>query len=129
MKKFIFSFAVVALLVGAMTLVPQMSAQDTTPAPAPAAQDSTPAQTPTAQQDQPASGSSMDQPMAATKSFTGTIEKDGDKLVLKDATSNVTYQLDDQTKAKKFVGKSVQVMGSLDTTGSTIHVSDIKAGS
>ena len=52
---------------------------------------------------------------------------DGDghngKYVLK--TSDMNYQLDDQQKAKQFVGQQVKVSGSLDTNTSTIHVSDI----
>ena len=56
-------------------------------------------------------------------SFTGTVVKAGGKYVLK--TSDMNYQLDDQQKAKKFVGQQVKVSGSLDSNTSTIHVSDI----
>ena len=40
-------------------------------------------------------------------------------------TSDMSYQLDDQMKAKKYVGQQVKVSGSLDSNTSTIHVSDI----
>ena len=53
--------------------------------------------------------------------------KTGGKYVLK--TSDMNYQLDDQQKAKRFVGQQVQVSGNLDTNTSTIHVSDISPAS
>ena len=70
--------------------------------------------------DQDSSGS-----MQATQgsSFAGTVVKAGGKYVLK--TSDMNYQLDDQQKAKKFVGQQVKVSGTLDSSTSTIHVSDI----
>jgi rRNA processing protein Gar1 len=37
------------------------------------------------------------------------------------------YQLDDQTKAKKFVGKVVKVSGPVDDINNIIHVADIAA--
>ena len=55
--------------------------------------------------------------------FTGTVVKAGGKYVLK--TSDMSYQLDDQDKAKQFVGQQVKVNGSLDSNTSPIHVSDI----
>jgi hypothetical protein len=35
------------------------------------------------------------------------------------------YKLDDQTKAKQFVGKDVKVLGSLDRQNNQIHVESI----
>ena len=95
-----------------LTVSPQLSAQEA------------PKTAPSAQQDQPAAGA----PDQTAKSFTGTIVKDGDQLVLKDAAGTMTYQLDDQAKAKKFEGKTVEVMGSL-ASSNTIHVASIKATS
>jgi hypothetical protein len=60
-------------------------------------------------------------------SFTGTVVKAAGKYVLK--TSDMNYQLDDQHKAKQFVGQQVKVSGSLDSSTSTIHVSDISPAS
>jgi hypothetical protein len=60
-------------------------------------------------------------------SFTGTVVKAGGKYVLK--TTDMAYQLDDQQKAKQFVGQQVKVSGSLDSNTSTIHVSDISPAS
>lgn len=57
-------------------------------------------------------------------SFTGTVVKSGNKYVLK-SDSGATYLIDDQDKAKQFVGKQVKVNGSLDKTTSMLHVTDI----
>jgi len=62
-------------------------------------------------------------PSATQNSFTGTVVKAGGKYVLKNDT--MTYQLDDQVKARQFEGKTVSVMGDLDKSTSVIHVSDI----
>lgn len=62
---------------------------------------------------------------AESKSFTGKIVKQGDKLVLTDATGKTSYQLDDQVKAKEFMNKNVKVTGILDAATTTIHVSSI----
>jgi hypothetical protein len=61
----------------------------------------------------------------ATQTFAGTIMKSGNQYVLKTA-DNVTYQLDDQARAKKYEGKQVQVTGSLDETSGTIRVEELK---
>ena len=55
----------------------------------------------------------------------GKIVKSGDsKYVLVDV-GGTSYQLDDQTTAKKFVGKIVKVSGTVDEANYTIHVTDI----
>ena len=55
----------------------------------------------------------------------GKIVKSSDsKYVLVDV-GGTSYQLDDQTTAKKFVGKIVKVSGTVDEANSTIHVTDI----
>jgi len=66
-----------------------------------------------------------DQNMASMKTFSGKIVKSGDKLVLTDANSKTTYQLDDQQKAQSFLNKSVKVTGVLDASTGTIRVSAI----
>lgn len=62
-------------------------------------------------------------PAATQNTFSGTVVKAGGKYVLKNDT--MTYQLDDQVKARQFEGKQVSVMGNLDKSTSVIHVSDI----
>lgn len=112
-----------ALLCG-VTAVTPLVAQDTTQQ-SPSATQQSPAAAPTAQADPQAQG----QMQQATKVFTGKITKDGDRLVLKDASTNMTYQLDDQAKAKKYEGKDVKVNGSFDANSNTIHVDSIEAAS
>jgi Protein of unknown function (DUF5818) len=56
----------------------------------------------------------------------GKITKSDDgKYVLVDS-AGTTYQLDDQSAAKKFDGKAVKVSGTVDTSSNTIHVTEIK---
>lgn len=57
----------------------------------------------------------------AVQTFTGTVARQGDKYVLKDA-SGTTYDIDHQDEVKKFDGKQVKVRGTLDSTGKMIHV-------
>ena len=55
----------------------------------------------------------------------GKIVKSHDsKYVLVDVAGTV-YQLDDQTTAKKFVGKMVKVSGTVNEINNTIHVTNI----
>ena len=61
----------------------------------------------------------------AAQAFTGMIMKSGNNYVLQTA-DNVTYQLDDQERAKEYEGKQVQVTGSLDKSANMIKVRDIK---
>jgi len=79
------------------------------------------------QQGSQPSSPSQDSPSSSMEtqgsSFTGTVVKAGGKYVLK--TSDMAYQLDDQQKAKQFVGQQVKVNGTLDSNTSTIHVADI----
>jgi uncharacterized protein YdeI (BOF family) len=63
------------------------------------------------------------------KPFSGTIVKEKGKYVLKDAATKMSYQLDDQDKAKQFEGKQVKVVGKLDLDTNLIHVENIEATS
>ena len=71
----------------------------------------------------PSAGASDSGASAASdsQSFSGTIEKSGDKYVLKD-DSGKTYDIDHQTDVAKFEGKRVRVKGTLDSTGTKIMV-------
>ncbi len=55
--------------------------------------------------------------------FVGKIMKSGDKLVL--ASSDATYQLDDQQKALLFLRRIVKITGKLDPSTGIIHVGTI----
>jgi hypothetical protein len=106
-KWFWFLCLVLTLCVG--TLVARVHAQ------------SAPAQ----DQPPPSAQEPMPQPDEAT-AFTGTIVKQQGKLILKDTMSESSYLLDDQAKAKPFVGKQVKVVGKLDADTNTIHVQTIE---
>ena len=60
------------------------------------------------------------------KFFIGKISKIDQKLVLEDAITDTSYQLDDQKKAKQFEGKIVRVTGTLDAQNNLIHVQAIE---
>ena len=81
-------------------------------------QKAVPVQGTTAQQDEM-------QKQPAAQSFSGMIVKSGERYVLQ-TVENVTYQLDDQERAKAYEGKQVQVTGSLDKSANMIKVRDIK---
>jgi lipopolysaccharide export system protein LptA len=72
-------------------------------------------------QNTPAPDASAD---AQPQSFSGTIVKVKNHYVLK--TDKMTYQLDDETKAKQFEGKQVNVSGTADKSTSVIRVTDIQ---
>jgi len=133
-----------AVALSALALAPLALAQNATPqtqqkkgselvafsqekvAPAPGTQAS---QEPMPQTETPSTpvGQSQDnaQQQPAARTFSGTILKANDVYVLKTG-DNMTYQLDDQARAKEYEGKQVQVTGSLDASSNTIKVQDIK---
>jgi len=57
--------------------------------------------------------------------FDGKISRSGDRLVLEDKASKISYQLDDQQLAGLFEGKDVKITGRLDSDSNTIYISDI----
>jgi len=61
-----------------------------------------------------------------SKAFTGTIVKAGNKLVLRDASANVNYKVDDESKVRDYVGKQVKITGTLDASTNVIHVDSIE---
>src|ERR1017187_3836119 len=91
------------------------------------------AQTPSSKDNPPAAGTSSAGTSAAgtsaagtaagsdSQAFSGTIEKSGDKYVLKDDAGK-TYEIDHQDDVKKFEGKRVRVQGKLDDSGTKIMV-------
>ena len=64
----------------------------------------------------------------SVQTFQGMISHSQDGYVLKDS-SGVSYQLDDQTKAKDFNGQNVKVTGTLDASTRTIRVASIAPAS
>ena len=110
--RIVFLFAVVAGL--ALLAMPAIAQSPTTP------------DANTTQQAPPQP--SGDQNSASNqKTFTGKIVKNGDQFVLSDAQDKMTYQLDDQRQAEKYLNKNVKVTGVLDSATGTIRVSSIDA--
>ena len=108
------------------TQSPQAPADSTSPQPpssqAPSAAPATPStpSTPsTPDQSTPTSGAKTS--ASDSQVFAGTVEKSGDKYVLKD-DSGKTYDIDHQDDVKKFEGKRVRVQGTLDPTTNKIMV-------
>ena len=110
MKKNLSLLATMAL---AATLSPAVFAQQ---------DQSTP---PDANQPQTQTAPAPEASAEAQTSFSGTVVKVSRHYMLK--TGSSTYQLDDQVKAKQFVGKHVNVSGTLDKSSSMIRVTDIAA--
>ena len=75
----------------------------------------------TVQQQQAASHTKAQQ----KQTFEGRITRSGGKLILKDNTKGVIYQLDDQPLAVFFEGKDVKITGTLDAKSDTIYISDV----
>ena len=69
------------------------------------------------------SGDSQTQEVLA---FTGRVMKEQGQLVLKDPVTKMSYQLDDQTKAKPYAGKQVKITGKLEMNSNTIHIAGIE---
>lgn len=74
-----------------------------------------------ANQQQPASQHSQ--------AFKGTVVKQGKDLMLKDSSGVLTYKLEDAAKAKAYIGKSVTIQGTLDSSTNTLHITSIQSGS
>jgi uncharacterized protein DUF5818 len=56
--------------------------------------------------------------------YTGTVISLNGKYVLK--TDRMTYELDDQERAKQYEGREVKVTGTVDQMTSVLHISDIE---
>jgi hypothetical protein len=87
-------------------------------------------QAPSTTQSMPADSTSQQQtdtatPQPSARSFEGRIAKSGGQMVLEDRAGQTSYKLDDQVKAKKYEGKNVKVMATMDRTSNLLHVIDI----
>ncbi len=80
-----------------------------------------------AQQSAPQAAHTQPISRSSAERHTGMIlSRNGALLVLDDPSNNVWYQLDDQGKASRFLGKKVVVFGRLDASGDVIHVWKIR---
>jgi hypothetical protein len=125
MNKYVGALCTLALFAGSL---PNSFAQGSQPSqlvdptaqapatPAPATPPTFPASEAKAQRDRP-----------EVTAYVGTIVKDGDAYVLKAAKEE--YLLDSQKKARRYKGRHVQIMGTLDKATNMIHVEKIKVSS
>jgi hypothetical protein len=93
------------------------------PQPLPAADRPVPEQQPV--QPTPVDNAPAQQQQPTAQKVKGTIVKTGGVYVLK-VSSNSEYQLDDSEKAKQFEGQQVTIGGTLDASGSSLHVINIE---
>jgi hypothetical protein len=120
MKNFLLRLAVAfSVMAGMVALTAPSNAQQGKPTPQP----------PVVSQQQAQQQGQNDMQTQDAKPFNGTIVKEKGKLILKDTAANVSYQLDDQDRAKQFEGKQVRVVGKLDMNTNLIHVESIEAAS
>jgi hypothetical protein len=60
------------------------------------------------------------------QTFSGKImSQNGDRYILREDGSDMWYHLDDQEQASKYLGKTVQITGTLDGRSDMIHVRNI----
>jgi hypothetical protein len=60
------------------------------------------------------------------QTFSGKImSQNGDRYILREDASDMWYHLDDQEQASKFLGKTVQITGTLDGRSDMIHIRNI----
>ncbi len=76
-------------------------------------------------QEAPAPPSADDQTQEAL-AFTGRVTEEQGHLLLKDPVTKLSYQFDDPSKAKPYLGKQVKVIGKLELKSNTIHIDSIE---
>lgn len=74
---------------------------------------------------QPANAQPQPQQPSDVRTIIGTIVKDGDKYVLR-TSDKMTYQLDDQEKARQYNGKKVKITGTLEVNSNALHIESIE---
>jgi hypothetical protein len=125
MKRYTLSAGLLALALalGLCPFTPSLSAQSQSQYPGAQRHQAYP----TGQQ-QPNSGAQQQPEQQQSQIFMGEIEKlqGGQYALITNKSSNAGHYLDDQSKAKEFVGKKVKVTGTLDVATNTIHVTDIE---
>jgi len=122
MKRLLLLLALLSLSGLGISLSAQQTPSET-PSQPPSASDS---QTPSAPDTtMPQSQTDATQGQQSARAFEGMIQKSGNQFVLQETTTQTSYQLDDQHKAKHFEGKSVKVMATIDPSTNQLHVIDI----
>ncbi len=127
------NFLIRILLAAALTLVTfglassahaQQADEDSVPA---TPNQRHPATAPKSPQQQPVSAPSSDDAQTQQAlAFSGRVTSEQGQLVLKDPVTKMTYQLDNQARARQYVGKQVKVTGILELKSNTIHIDSIE---
>jgi len=131
------NFLVRILLPAAVTLVAsalasparaQQSDEDPTPVTPPQSESKATPQAPAQHDsgDAAARGSQTSNQTQEALAFTGRVTKEQGQFVLNDPVTKMNYQLDDQAKARPFIGKQVKVIGKLEMKSNTIHIDSIE---
>lgn len=127
------NFLIRILLAAALTLVTfglvssaQAQQADEDPAPARPQQPQPTTVPKSPQQQQSSVPTSDDNETQQALAFTGRVTSEQGRLVLNDPVTKMSYQLDDQTKAKRYVGKQVKVIGKLEMKSNKIHIDSIE---
>ncbi len=118
----------VALTLVVFALASSTHAQQADDAPVPATphlQQPTAAPKSLQQRKAPAPSSSDNQAQEAL-AFTGRVTKEQGQFVLRDPVTKMSYPLDDQSKAKPYLGRQVKVIGKLEMKSNTIHIDSIE---
>ena len=138
MNKFLVRVSLAAAMtLGVIVLGASANAQDQQSSQEPAATTPPQQQQPTAtppdqasaapeQQQQPNETQPNEMKSQDAKSFTGQVAKEKGKIVLRDPVTKMSYRLDDQDKAARYVGQQVKVTGKLDMNSNTIQVESIE---
>jgi hypothetical protein len=126
-------FLAAGLTLVAFALASSAQAQQADEDPAPAApHQQQPAATPKSPPEQqvPAPSSNNAQTGEAQTqqalAFTGRIGNEHGHLVLRDPVTKMSYQLDDESKAKPYLGKQAKIVGKLEMKSNTIHIDSIE---
>jgi hypothetical protein len=128
------NFLVRLLLAAALTLVAfalvssaqaQQADEDRGPATTPRQQQSDPSPDSPQQPGAPAPSANDAQTQQAL-AFTGNVANERGRLVLQDPITKMRYRLDDQSKARPYIGKQVKVIGKLEMKSNTIHIDSIE---
>jgi hypothetical protein len=124
MKKFLLRFFLAATLtLLTISLSYSAGAQQPDQDPAPASRHSAGQQS---QQNEAQMPSSGDTTTNEAQAFTGRITKESGEIVLKDPVTKVSYKLNDQAKANRYLGKRVKITGKLQMNSNTILVDSIE---
>ncbi|HZQ67748.1 MAG TPA: DUF5818 domain-containing protein [Terriglobales bacterium] len=80
------------------------------------------------QAERPTPSANSEQPLRRmdVKTFTGKVTRHSNGYVLYEMATGLVYKLDNQSEAKRFMGKDVSVVGQLVPPGEAIHVNKIE---